>query len=65
VNAGIILLMIGSFLVHEATALWDVSYATTAREVTPIEQHVHSFLEMIPLMAIVADLPPENSAMRR
>jgi hypothetical protein len=43
VNAGIILLMIGSFLVHEATALWDVSYATTAREVTPIEQHVHSF----------------------
>jgi hypothetical protein len=54
VNAGIILLMIGSFLVHEATALWDVSYATTAREVTPIEQHVHSFLEMIPLMAIVA-----------
>jgi hypothetical protein len=54
VNAGIILLMIGSFLVHEATALWDVSYATTARSVTPIEQHVHSFLEMIPLMAIVA-----------
>ncbi|MFL5265921.1 MAG: hypothetical protein ACJ8AH_04880 [Stellaceae bacterium] len=54
VNAGIILLMIGSFLVHEATALWDVSHATTAREVTPIEQHVHSFLEMIPLMAIVA-----------
>ena len=54
VNVGIILLMIGSFLVHEATALWDVSYATTARSVTPIEQHVHSFLEMIPLMAIVA-----------
>jgi hypothetical protein len=24
----------------------------TRREVTPIEQHVHSFLEMIPLMAI-------------
>jgi hypothetical protein len=54
VNAGIILLMIGSFLVHEATALWDMSYATTARSVTPIEQHVHSFLEMIPLMPIVA-----------
>ena len=25
----------------------------TGREVTPLEQHVHSFLEMIPLMAIL------------
>ncbi|MBP0582775.1 diguanylate cyclase [Labrys sp. LIt4] len=53
INALIISVMIAAFFVHEATALWDVSYATTAREVTPIEQHVHSFLEMIPLMAIV------------
>jgi hypothetical protein len=45
-------LMIASFLLHEATALWDVAYAVTRREVTPIEQHVHSFLELIPLMAI-------------
>lgn len=45
-------LMLGSFFVHEATALWDVSYAVTRREVTPIEQHVHSFLEMVPLMAM-------------
>jgi hypothetical protein len=45
-------LMIPSFLLHEATALWDVAYAVTLREVTPIEQHVHSFLELIPLMAI-------------
>lgn len=45
-------LMLASFLLHEATALWDVAYAVTLREVTPIEQHVHSFLELIPLMAI-------------
>jgi hypothetical protein len=45
-------LMIVSFLMHEATALWDVAYAVTRREVTPIEQHVHSFLELIPLTAI-------------
>jgi hypothetical protein len=51
VNALIIAAMIVTFFIHEATALWDVSYATTARTVTPIEQHVHSFLEMIPLMA--------------
>lgn len=54
INAGIIALMVAVFFLHEATALWDVSYATTARTVTPIEQHVHSFLEMIPLMGIVS-----------
>ncbi|HTJ55064.1 MAG TPA: diguanylate cyclase, partial [Nitrosospira sp.] len=53
INAGIIAIMIVAFFIHEATALWDVSYAVTARDVTPIEQHVHSFLEMIPLMAIL------------
>ena len=53
INAGIIAIMIIAFFMHEATALWDVSYAVTAREVTPLEQHVHSFLEMIPLMAIL------------
>ena len=53
INAGIIALMIAAFFVHEATALWDVSYAVTARDVTPVEQHIHSFLEMIPLMAIL------------
>jgi hypothetical protein len=52
INAGIILFMVVMFLVHEATALWDVAYATTARLVTPFEQHVHSFLEMMPLLAI-------------
>lgn len=35
-----------------ATALWDVSYAVTRREVTPTEQHIHGFLEMLPLMAV-------------
>jgi hypothetical protein len=29
-----------------------VSYATETREVTPIEQHVHSFLEILPLMGL-------------
>ncbi|MBI1188672.1 MAG: diguanylate cyclase [Alphaproteobacteria bacterium] len=53
INALIIAFMIAAFFVHEATALWDVQYATTARTVTPIEQHVHSYLEVIPLMALV------------
>jgi len=53
VNALVIAFMIVLFFCHEATAQWDVSYAVTAREVKPIEQHVHSFLEMVPLMALL------------
>ena len=53
VNALVIAVMIVAFFVHEGTAMWDVRYATTARTVGPIEQHVHSFLEMIPLMGLV------------
>jgi hypothetical protein len=53
IDALVIAAMIAAFLLHEATALWDVSYATATREVTQIEQHVHSFLEMMPLTALV------------
>ncbi len=52
VNALVLLLMVGAFFLHEATALWDVTYASAHRTVTPIEQHIHSFLEMLPLMAV-------------
>lgn len=51
INAPVLGLMIAAFLAHEVTAMWDVSYAITRRKVTPVEQHVHSFLEMLPLMA--------------
>jgi hypothetical protein len=53
INALVIAGMIVAFVLHEATALWDVSYADSRREVTPIEQHVHSFLEMLPLMGLL------------
>jgi hypothetical protein len=53
VNALVIAFMILMFLLHEATAFWDVSYAVSRRRVTPLEQHVHSFLEMIPLMGLL------------
>ena len=52
ITAPVAALMILAFVLHDATALWDVGYAVTRREVTPIEQHLHSFLEMVPLMAI-------------
>jgi hypothetical protein len=53
INALVLLIMLVCFVLHEATALWDLRYASAMREVTPIEQHVHSFLEMMPLMGLV------------
>jgi hypothetical protein len=52
INALVILLMVVAYFVHLAMALWDVSYAVTRRNVTFIEQHVHSFLEVLPFMAV-------------
>ncbi|WP_217906588.1 diguanylate cyclase [Bordetella genomosp. 11] len=51
VNALVFLVMILAFIAHEATALWDVSYASRRRHIGPFEQHVHSFLELLPLAA--------------
>ncbi len=52
INALVILLMLVAYFVHLAMALWDVSYAVTKRSVTPIEQHIHSFLEVLPFTAV-------------
>ena len=52
-NSLIIAIMIVCLIAHEATAIWDVSYAYSRREVRPVEQHVHSFLEMLPLMGLL------------
>lgn len=51
INALVLGVMLVGLLTHEATALWDTSYAATRRVITPIEQHIHSFQEVIPLMA--------------
>lgn len=52
INALVIAIMLISLIVHEATALWDVYYAHTRRYISPWEQHVHSFLEVLPIMAV-------------
>ena len=40
-------------LAHAATSMWDVRMAyNSPREVTPGEQQVHSFLEVLPLTAL-------------
>src|SRR5262245_25584503 len=53
INAGVIALALTALLLHQVTAMADVEYATTIRFVSPNEQHVHGFLEVLPLMATV------------
>ncbi len=52
INSLIIAWMILMYAVHQATAMWDVRYAVAHRWLAPIEQNIHSFLDMIPLMAV-------------
>ncbi len=50
IDALVLVVVVVTFFTHEATAYWDVAYAEARREVTPTEQHIHSFLEVLPFM---------------
>lgn len=52
INALVLLIMLVALLAHEATALWDVQVAIHRRYVGVFEQHVHSFLELLPVMGV-------------
>ncbi|WP_330336924.1 diguanylate cyclase [Streptomyces sp. NBC_00557] len=55
VNPRLLSLLLAGALVHEATALWDVRTAVDSdREVRPVEQHIHSFLESLPFGALAS-----------
>jgi hypothetical protein len=51
VNAGVLAAAYAATGAHWATAYWDQAYAEQRRPVTPIEQQVHSVLEMSPVTA--------------
>jgi hypothetical protein len=38
----------GALAFHELVVLWDVAYAASRRDVSVTEQHLHSFLEVLP-----------------
>lgn len=46
----VILISLLALLVHEFTAVYDFAYAGSRREVTVLEQHLHSYLAVIPFM---------------
>jgi hypothetical protein len=53
INAGVLLVMIAGFILHEIISYWDVVYANGTREVRPIEQHIHNYLALVPLIGLV------------
>jgi hypothetical protein len=52
VNSAVLLIMLAAWLAHEVTAMWDLVYANSHREVNAIEQRVHDYLGVIPLLAL-------------
>lgn len=46
VNATVLVTAYGAVGLHSATALWDQLYTESRHRVSPIEQHVHSLLEV-------------------
>lgn len=53
VDAAVLLLAFAGFLAHEVTTYLELRYTVAKREVRPVEQMVHSFMELLPL-AILA-----------
>lgn len=55
VNPLLLSVQLGATACHEATALWDVRTAVDSeRDVKPVEQHIHSFLESLPFAALAS-----------
>jgi hypothetical protein len=52
VNAAVLLLVFAAFLAHEVTTLIELRYVVPLREVRPLEQMVHSFMEILPLVVL-------------
>jgi hypothetical protein len=52
VNAGVLLLVFAAFLAHELTTYIELRYTVQRREVRPVEQMVHSFMELLPLLLL-------------
>jgi hypothetical protein len=51
VNAAVVLSALYRGQGGQRTAYWDQAYAEERRQGSPLEQHVHSLLEVSPLMA--------------
>ncbi|MGZ5270376.1 MAG: diguanylate cyclase [Ramlibacter sp.] len=53
VNAALLLVVAAAFVLHELTVWWDLRVSLPVRRVTAIEQMVHSFQELLPLVTLL------------
>ena len=49
IDAAVLLVVFADFLAHELTTYLELRYTVPRRQVRPVEQMVHSFLELLPL----------------
>jgi hypothetical protein len=49
IDAAVLLIVFAAFLAHEVTTFVELRYTVPLREVRPVEQMVHSFMELLPL----------------
>jgi hypothetical protein len=63
VNAALLLLVFAAWLAHELTTYIELRYTVPLREVGPLEQMVHSFMEILPLalLALLAVMEWEQA----
>jgi hypothetical protein len=52
INAAVLLVVFAAFLAHELTTFVELRYTVPLREVRPIEQMIHSFMELLPLLIL-------------
>jgi hypothetical protein len=52
ITAGVLAIMVVALIVHTALSLTDVSYTLGRRHISAFEQHVHSFMDVLPFMAV-------------
>jgi hypothetical protein len=51
-NALVFGVMVVMVLIHSVLAHMDVSYTDGRRYISPLEQHIHGFMEVLPLVAV-------------
>jgi hypothetical protein len=53
INSLVLAIMLAGVAMHTLTALWDGLYTHGRRYISPVEQHIHSHLEYIPVLAVL------------
>jgi ABC-type amino acid transport system permease subunit len=56
INALALLLLCALVLAHSIAGIVDVSYTDSRRRISPLEQHVHSWMETLPVFALLVVL---------